>query len=151
MRCAWAQLCAARRDVDTFSVAELGEGGRYNGFAVRIILISFGLLNRLQPTGANIGRYRPPDQLMQFLQRLYKLCAVRRLVIADASAVCRGFRDELRIITCCAFLCLWKPFHKRKNYLFAGSDAGGERAAAIYSLLGSVGMAQAKRRKMPRS
>jgi transposase len=28
----------------------------------------------------------------------------------------------------------------RKNYLFAGSDAGGERAAAIYSLLGSAKM-----------
>jgi transposase len=26
----------------------------------------------------------------------------------------------------------------RKNYLFAGSDAGGERAAAIYSLMGSA-------------
>jgi transposase len=26
----------------------------------------------------------------------------------------------------------------RKNYLFAGSDAGGERAAAIYGLLGSA-------------
>ncbi len=26
----------------------------------------------------------------------------------------------------------------RKNYLFAGSDAGGERAAAIYSLLGTT-------------
>ena len=26
----------------------------------------------------------------------------------------------------------------RKNYLFAGSDAGGERAAAIYSLTGSA-------------
>ena len=28
--------------------------------------------------------------------------------------------------------------HKRKNYLFAGSDAGGVRAAAIYSLVGSA-------------
>jgi hypothetical protein len=28
--------------------------------------------------------------------------------------------------------------HKRKNYLFAGSDAGGEPAAAIYSLLGTA-------------
>jgi transposase len=28
--------------------------------------------------------------------------------------------------------------HNRKNYLFAGSDAGGERAAAIYSLVGSA-------------
>jgi hypothetical protein len=26
----------------------------------------------------------------------------------------------------------------RKNYLFAGSDAGGDRAAVIYSLLGSA-------------
>lgn len=26
----------------------------------------------------------------------------------------------------------------RKNYLFAASDAGGERAAALYSLLGSA-------------
>ena len=26
----------------------------------------------------------------------------------------------------------------RKNYLFAGSDAGGERAAVIYSLTGSA-------------
>lgn len=26
----------------------------------------------------------------------------------------------------------------RKNYLFAGSDRGGERAAAIYSLVGSA-------------
>jgi len=26
----------------------------------------------------------------------------------------------------------------RKNYLFAGSDAGGERAAPIYSLIGSA-------------
>ena len=26
----------------------------------------------------------------------------------------------------------------RKNYLFAGSDRGGERAAAMYSLIGSA-------------
>ena len=26
----------------------------------------------------------------------------------------------------------------RKNYLFAGSDAGGERAALIYSLIGTA-------------
>jgi hypothetical protein len=26
----------------------------------------------------------------------------------------------------------------RKNYLFAGSDAGGERAAVIYSLMGTA-------------
>jgi transposase len=33
---------------------------------------------------------------------------------------------------------LWKDLHNRKNYLFAGSDAGGDRAAAIYSLLGTA-------------
>ncbi|HEV2396092.1 MAG TPA: transposase domain-containing protein, partial [Candidatus Sulfotelmatobacter sp.] len=33
---------------------------------------------------------------------------------------------------------LCAPAHKRKNYLFAGSDAGGDRAAAIYSLIGSA-------------
>src|SRR3546814_7022413 len=30
-------------------------------------------------------------------------------------------------------LCI--PFHKRKNWLFAGSKAGGERAAATYSVI----------------
>ena len=33
---------------------------------------------------------------------------------------------------------VWGLALGRKNYLFAGSDAGGERAAAIYSLLGSA-------------
>jgi transposase len=33
---------------------------------------------------------------------------------------------------------LWAVALGRKNYLFAGSDAGGERAAAIYSLIGSA-------------
>jgi IS66 C-terminal element len=30
---------------------------------------------------------------------------------------------------------LWTDGHKRKNWLFAGSDSGGERAAAAYSLI----------------
>ena len=28
--------------------------------------------------------------------------------------------------------------HKRKNFLFLGSDEGGERAATLYSLLGTA-------------
>jgi transposase len=28
--------------------------------------------------------------------------------------------------------------HKRRNYLFASADCGGERAAAIYSLVGTA-------------
>jgi len=35
-------------------------------------------------------------------------------------------------------IALWKYFHNRKNYLFCGSDAGGERAAAIYGLIGTA-------------
>ena len=34
------------------------------------------------------------------------------------------------------FLRLCRARHKRKNYLFAGSDAGGERAAIAYTILG---------------
>ena len=37
----------------------------------------------------------------------------------------------------------------RKNYLFAGSDAGGERAATIYSLLGSAKLKWDRSRGIP--
>ena len=30
---------------------------------------------------------------------------------------------------------LWRASHSRKNWLFAGSDAGGRRAATLYSLV----------------
>ena len=30
---------------------------------------------------------------------------------------------------------LCRPRHKRKNYLFAGSDSGGRRAAILYTLI----------------
>jgi len=36
------------------------------------------------------------------------------------------------------FFALWKAFHNAKNYLFAGPDAGGDRAAAFYSLIGTA-------------
>ena len=32
----------------------------------------------------------------------------------------------------------WKAFHRRKNWLLAGADSGGKRAAAIYALLGTI-------------
>jgi hypothetical protein len=35
------------------------------------------------------------------------------------------------------FFRLWKSRHNRRNYLFAGSDSGGERAAVFYSLIES--------------
>jgi hypothetical protein len=42
---------------------------------------------------------------------------------------------------------LSKYFDRRKNYLFAGSDTGRERAAAIYSLLGSAKLSGSIRRR----
>jgi hypothetical protein len=33
---------------------------------------------------------------------------------------------------------LCKSSHKRRNYLFVGSDSGAERAAALYSLVGAA-------------
>jgi hypothetical protein len=39
---------------------------------------------------------------------------------------------------CTQFFLLCAAAHNRKNYLFAGSDTGGERAAAIYTLIGSA-------------
>lgn len=49
-------------------------------------------------------------------------------------------RQRLRINTEFALFLLCEASHNRKNYLFAGSDAGGHSAAAIYSLLGSAAL-----------
>ncbi|OUL73519.1 transposase domain-containing protein, partial [Paraburkholderia hospita] len=37
----------------------------------------------------------------------------------------------------CALFRLRRILRSRKNFLFAGSDSGGERAAAIYGLIGT--------------
>jgi IS66 C-terminal element len=42
------------------------------------------------------------------------------------------------LATCIQFFRLCKSLYNRKNDLFAGSDAGGEHAASIYSLIGSA-------------
>jgi len=47
----------------------------------------------------------------------------------------RELEAPLRINTEFALFLLCEASHNRKNYLFMGSDAGGERAAAIYSLV----------------
>jgi hypothetical protein len=39
-----------------------------------------------------------------------------------------------------AFLRLCRGLHKRKNYLFAGNDAGGQRAAAMYTIIETAKM-----------
>ncbi len=50
---------------------------------------------------------------------------------------CRS-KVRVRINTEFALLRLCEASHNRKNYLFLGSDAGGERAATMYSLLGTA-------------
>ena len=50
----------------------------------------------------------------------------------------RQQQRRTRFARCCPGFRLCKSSHNKKNYLFAGSDAGGERAAAIYSLIGSA-------------
>ncbi|SAK79993.1 transposase IS66 [Caballeronia hypogeia] len=56
-----------------------------------------------------------------------------------ASATRKAFFDSdgLRITSGCALLRQCNYVHCRKNYLFVGSDSGGERAAAMYSLIGT--------------
>jgi transposase len=45
--------------------------------------------------------------------------------------------ERLRVICGCALFRLRRIPRSRKNFLFAGSDAGGERAAAMYGLIGT--------------
>ena len=45
--------------------------------------------------------------------------------------------ERLRVICRCALLRLRGILRSRKNFMFAGSDSGGERAAAMYSLIGT--------------
>ena len=47
-------------------------------------------------------------------------------------------RGRVRIKPQFALLRLWKDFHKRKNWLFVGSQLAGERAAVVMSLLQSA-------------
>ncbi len=44
---------------------------------------------------------------------------------------------QLRVIRRCTLFRLRRILRSRKNFLFAGSDSGGERAAAMYSLIGT--------------
>jgi transposase len=106
-------------------------------------------------------RGRPPDQrgaerqaragpLLDELHRwlntqLRQLSARSVLAVAIKYALVRwpaliGYRDDGRreIDNNAAERALRAVALGRKNYLFAGSDAGGERAAAIYSLIGTA-------------
>jgi hypothetical protein len=45
--------------------------------------------------------------------------------------------ERLHVICRCALFLLRRIVRSRKNFLFAGSDSGGERAAAMYALIGT--------------
>jgi transposase len=59
------------------------------------------------------------------------------LRIASATRLAPLESDGLRIICGCALFLQCTYLHCRKNFLFAGSDSGGERAAAMYGLIGT--------------
>ena len=93
------------------------------------------------------ARARPVlDSLQQWLQaNLVKLsrrseaAAAIRYALGRWPALTRYCEDGgLEIDNNAAERALRAVALGRKNYLFAGSDAGGERAAAIYSLIGSA-------------
>lgn len=93
------------------------------------------------------ARARPlVDSLKQWLEgNLAKLskkseaAAAIRYALGRWSALTRHCDDgSLEIDNNAAERALRAVALGRKNYLFAGSDAGGERAAAVYSLIGSA-------------
>jgi IS66 C-terminal element len=47
----------------------------------------------------------------------------------------RSRATELRITVSCGQLRLWRALHKRRNWLFAGSEAAAHRTAILCSLV----------------
>jgi transposase len=106
-------------------------------------------------------RGKPPDQRRHVrqeqagpkLEAFYRWCLATLKQISRKSELAKaihytlsrwsaftGYREDgrLEIDNNAAERALRAVALGRKNYLFAGSDAGGERAAAIYSLVGSA-------------
>lgn len=80
--------------------------------------------------------------LMQTARKLSKkaeLAVAIRYALTRWAALCR-YRDDgsIEIDNNAAERALRAVALGRKNYLFAGSDVGGERAAAIYTLIGTA-------------
>jgi transposase len=92
---------------------------------------------RSKPIAAALAAWA--DETMRKLSRKPELAAAFRYMRARWAALVRCFDDRRlaldnnpaeRALRCVAI--------GRKNYLFAGSDAGGRRAAAMYSLIESA-------------
>jgi transposase len=93
--------------------------------------------NRSEPIAKGLAAWA--DETRRKLSRKSELAAAFRYMRARWTALMRCFDDGRlaldnnpaeRTLRCVAI--------GRKNYLFAGSDAGGQRAAAMYSLIESV-------------
>ena len=79
------------------------------------------------------------DGRLLLLSRKSETAAAIRYALSRWRALTRYLDDgQLEIDNNAAERALRVVALGRKNYLFAGSDAGGERAATIYSLLGSA-------------
>jgi transposase len=79
------------------------------------------------------------ETMLSTLSRKSNTAAAVRYALSRWKALTRYVDDgQLEIDNNAAERALRVVALGRKNYLFAGSDAGGERAAAIYSLLGSA-------------
>ena len=78
--------------------------------------------------------YEPPSSgLGEALRYLHNHeAALRRFLTDGAIPIDNGVVERLHVR--CALT--------RKNFLFAGSDAGGERAAIVYTVLGSCRLAE---------
>jgi transposase len=79
------------------------------------------------------------ETILQKLSRKSETTAAIRYALVRWDALTRYIEDgHIEIDNNAAERSLRGVALGRKNYLFAGSDAGGERAAAIYSLIGSA-------------
>ena len=81
------------------------------------------------------------DRTLQTLSAKSEMAKGIRYALVRLTALNRYLEDgEVEIDNNAAERALRVVALGRKNYLFAGSNAGGERAAAIYSLLGSANL-----------
>lgn len=79
------------------------------------------------------------EETLHYLSKKSETASAIRYALAHWRALTRYLDDgRLEIDNNAAERALRCVAMGRKNYLFAGSNAGGERAAAIYSLIGSA-------------
>ena len=113
----------------------------------------YGIEEQIRGVRQNERRARPPqqaqpllDSLRQWfeatlskLSRKSETTVAIRYALSRWDALTRYIEDgHIEIDNNAAERSLRGVALGRKNYLFAGSDAGGERAAALYSLIGSA-------------